>query len=215
MEPTQFEVDIDHCDVRVSRAGGTYVTFNVLFRFGPVGVLTCNWRFQDGVLYGPYRMLAGGRFFTHTYVTEETARAIYEQVVADLQRTPGAPEIQWMENGWKAAVYYPQQLKKMMPDYYQRTHIEETKPKVEGKAKSLRITREEPTEQEETTAMLEDAIKPKRFQEPTREETVEAYQQKFKRERPYGWHDKITPEEEIRKWQLMDSMFGGGSEARQ
>jgi hypothetical protein len=163
MQPA-FKVEIDHMDVRTSRAGNEYVTFNALVEHAETGfaLLTCNWRFQDGVLYGPYRIVGGGRFFTHTYVSEPMARAIYEQIYADLQKTPGVTPHPYLENGHKTAVIYPQQLKKMMPNLYASLVPEKPVAKVEGKERKVRA--KAPADAEETVPS-EPAAVPKRAAE--------------------------------------------------
>jgi hypothetical protein len=118
-----------------------YVGFNVLLETDEgVGVLMCDWRLQDGLLYPPWKRTGPRGFFTHTYVSETVARMVREQAVADLTvMQADDPEIPVLDmpDGWKPSVYSPTNFKKMMPVLYKEKYSEEAPPRVEGHKRAL------------------------------------------------------------------------------
>lgn len=118
-----------------------YVGFNVLLESDEgVGVLMCDWRLQDGLLYPPWKRTGPRGFFTHTYVSETIARKIREQAVADLSVMAGDdPEIPVLdtEEGWKPSMYSPTNFKRMMPALYKEKYSDEAPPRIEGHKRAL------------------------------------------------------------------------------
>jgi hypothetical protein len=119
-----------------------YVSFNVLVEGdGGLGFLSCDWRLQDGILYGPWKRTGPRGFFTHTFVSETVARAIRQQAVADLllmrETDPEIPVID-LELGWGPATYSPTNFKVMLPKYFEDNFAESVTPKVQGFRRSLK-----------------------------------------------------------------------------
>lgn len=144
-ESPYFLIDTDRFTRKESKAGNIYYKFNLYIRDRnnpPIWEgLLMGWRFQDGKLMPPF-VGNFGRFYNSMYISNTMAEAIYRHVVELVSTIEDVPVV---AKPWDAAVVYPKNFVKMMPEFHKKHFSSEKviRKKVDGPVLQL-FKNEEP-----------------------------------------------------------------------